>query len=220
MFGSFGEKHPVMLNCLGVLIVLVAGLYAVYMLIDVFTLHGQEAKVPSVRNMTLDNAIRKIEEAGFEWEISDSLYNEAIKPGMVLEQEPKGNAMAKKTRTIFLTINAFNPKMVNLPILSEISCRDAVNRLKAMGFKYVTVDTVPSADDGLVLAVKVNGHPVAPGGKVSINDQVSIEVGNGLVPEMPFDVIPDNIKDSLQQKQREKAKVEEKQANYNNNNNR
>lgn len=214
MFGNFGKKHPVLLNFLGVLVVLVAGMYTIYMLIDLFTLHGQEARVPSVRNMTLENAIRKIEAAGFEWEISDSLFNEAIKPGMVLDQDPKGNAMAKKTRTIHLTINAFNPKMVNLPILSETSCRDAVNRLNSMGFKYITIDTVPSADEGLVLAVKVNGHPVAPGSKVSINDQVSIEVGDGLVPEMPFDVIPDNMKDSLQMKQREKASAEERQGAY------
>ena len=125
MFGEFGEKHPVMLNCLGVIIVLAAGLYAMYMLIDVFTQHGKEEKVPSVRNMSLDNAIRKIEEAGFEWEIADSLYNESIKPGMVLEQVPRGNTMAKKTRPILLTMNAFNPMMVNLPPLAETSCRDA-----------------------------------------------------------------------------------------------
>lgn len=204
-----------MLNCLGVIIVLVAGLYAIYMLFDVFTQHGKEVKVPSVRNMTLDNAIRKIEEAGFEWEISDSLYNSEIKPGMVLEQEPRGNTMAKKTRPIRLTINAFNPMMVNLPPLAETSCRDAESRLKNMGFKHVIIDTVPSADRGLVLAVKVNGHPVAPGSKVSITDQVSIEVGDGRINEMPFDVIPDSEKDSLQQKQREKARAEDKANGFN-----
>lgn len=208
MFGNFGKKHPILVNLLGVIVTFIAVWYAIYMLIDVFTLHGQEAKVPNVRNMTLDNAIRKIEAAGFDWEISDSLFNEAIKPGMVLEQEPKGNAMAKTTRVIHLTINAFNPKMVNLPILSDISCRDAVNRLTSMGFKFVKVDTVPSADEGLVLSVKVNGHPITPGSKVSIKDQISIEVGDGLVPEMPFDVLPDNVQDSLQQKQREKAAAE------------
>ena len=208
---SFGKKHPILLNLIYIIVVFFAAWYAIYLLIDVFTLHGQEAKVPSVRNMSLENAIRKIEAAGFEWEIQDSLYNEAIKPGMVLEQDPKGNAMAKKTRTIYLTINAFNPKMVNLPILSEISCRDAVTRLYSMGFKYVTVDTVPSADDGLVLSVKVNGHPVTPGSKVSIKDQISIEVGDGLVPEMPFDVLPDNVQDSLQRQQRERAAAEARQ---------
>lgn len=210
MFGDFSKKHPILFNLLGVIIVFFLVWYSLYLLIDVFTLHGQEAKVPSVRNMSLENAIRKIEAAGFEWEISDSLFNEAIKPGMVLEQEPKGNAMAKTTRIIYLTINAFNPKMVNLPILSDISCRDAVNRLTSMGFKYVSVDTVPSADEGLVLAVKVNGHPITPGSKVSIKDQISIEVGDGLVPEMPFDVLPDNVQDSLQRQQREKAAAEAK----------
>ena len=214
MFGDFYKKHPVLANFLGVAIVFVMVWYALYMLVDVFTLHGQEAKVPSVRNMTLENAIRKIEAAGFSWEISDSLFNEKIKPGTILEQEPKGNAMAKKTRVIYLTINAFNPKSVNLPILSDISCRDAVNRLTSMGFTYVKVDTVPSADEGLVLAIKVNGHPVAPGSKVSIKDQISIEVGDGLVPEVPFEVLPDNLQDSLQQVQRERAAAEAKAHMY------
>ena len=75
---------------------------------------------------------------------------------------------------------------------------------------------MPSADRGLVLAVKVNGHPVSPGSKVSISDQVSIEVGDGRINEMPFDVIPDSEKDSLQQKQREKARAEENAFNANN----
>lgn len=210
MFGNFGKKHPILVNLLGVIIVFFAVWYAVYLLIDIFTLHGQESKVPSVRGLTLDNAIRKIEAAGFEWEISDSLFNEGKTPGEVLLQDPKANAMAKNTRVIYLTINAFNPKMVNLPILSDISCRDAVNRLESMGFQRVTIDTVPSADEGLVLAVKVNGHPVTPGSKVSIKAQISIEVGDGLVPEMPFDVLPDNLQDSLQQQQREKADWESK----------
>ena len=210
MFGKFGDKHPIILNCLGVIIVLAAGLYALYMLIDLFTQHGKEYKVPTVNNMTLDDAVRKIEEAGFEWEITDSLYDESIKPGIVLKQVPGGNEMAKKTNPIRLTINAFNPMKVNLPPLAETSCRDAESRLKNMGFKYVSIDTVPSADRGLVLAVKVNGHPVKPGSKVSITDQVSIEVGDGSINEMPFDVIPDSEKDSLQQKQREKARAEDK----------
>ena len=69
---------------------------------------------------------------------------------------------------------------------------------------------MPSADLGLVLAVKVNSHAVRPGSKVSITDRVSIEVGDGRINEMPFDVIPDSEKDSLQLKQREKAKAEDK----------
>ncbi len=214
MFGEFGKKHPVLLNFLGVIVVLVVGLYSIYLFGFLWTRHGEEYKVPSVTNLTLDDAVRKIDEAGFEWEITDSLYDESIKPGIVLKQVPGGNDIAKKTNPIRLTINAFNPMMVNLPPLTETSCRDAVSRLKNMGFKYVDIDTVPSADLGLVLAVKVNSHSVPPGSKVSITDRVSIEVGDGRINEMPFDVIPDSEKDSLQQKQREKARAEDKANGY------
>ena len=126
-------------------------------------------------------------------------------------QEPKENTMAKSTRVIYLTIQAYNPKMVNLPIMSDISARDAENRLRSMGFTSVILDTVPSADEGLVLAVKVNGHAINPGSKVSIKDQISLEVGDGKVPEQPFEVLPDNVQDSLHRKQREKAAAEPKQ---------
>ncbi len=211
MLSDIIKKHPVLVNFLGVIIVFFAVLFSLYLLIDVFTLHGQESKVPHVTGMKLEKAISKIEAAGFEWEVSDSLFDTGRPGGTVIIQEPKENTMAKSTRVIYLTIQAYNPKMVNLPIMSDISARDAENRLRSMGFTSVILDTVPSADEGLVLAVKVNGHAINPGSKVSIKDQISLEVGDGKVPEQPFEVLPDNVQDSLHRKQREKAAAEPKQ---------
>ena len=45
MLGNFVKKHPVLVNFLGVIIVFFAVLFSLYLLIDVFTLHGQESKV-------------------------------------------------------------------------------------------------------------------------------------------------------------------------------
>lgn len=172
--------------------------FAALMLINVFTAHGQEKKVPELRNLPLEKAIEKLEAAGFKWEIADSTFNEKIKPGTVLWQDPKGGSYVKAVRTIYLNINAFYPKTVPLPVLTENSARQGLAMLKANGFKYVAIDTVPSPYDGLILSVLVNGNHVKPGTKVSVNAQIRLQVGDGQEDLDPIEVLPDYMIDSLQ----------------------
>ena len=212
-FNKFSKKHPILLNAIYMVIAFVAVWYALFLMIDIFTGHGQEDKVPDVRNLTLEQAVQKLEQAGFNWEISDSIYNEQMRPGIVVSQEPKGNAYAKKIRTIYLNINAFSPKMVKMPVISDISVRQAQSILRSLGFKNVSVDTVPSPYEGLVLAVKVNGHQVAAGTSVSINSQVRISMGDGSLDIAPTDVLSDEMLDSLQEAQIRQAERDAKKNN-------
>lgn len=210
-YSSISKKHPVLFNSILALIVFFLVWFVAYMLIDVFTNHGQEQQVPSVRNLSLAQAVDSLEAAGFNWEVSDSIYDSNVRPGTVVDQEPKGRAFAKKIRTVYLTINAFSPKMVNMPIINDISVRQALAILESMGFTHIVVDTVPSENGGLVSSVKVNGATIHPGSKVSIGDQVHLTVGDGKLPETPMEILPDNVIDSLQQIQRTKAEKERRE---------
>ncbi len=207
-FERFTKKHPILFNSLLILVTGVALLYVMMLATDIFTGHGQEAQVPDVRNLPLDEAVTKIEAAGFEWEISDSVFNEELKPGIVISQEPKGNAYAKKVRKIFLKINAFNPKSMLLPAVVDMSMRQAQSLLKSMGYKYVGVDSVPSPYEGLVLGIKVNGHQVAPGTKVSVDAQIRLTVGDGMLDDDPTQVLPDQPLEDYNDEQRRIAEDE------------
>ncbi len=207
-FIEFKGKHPIIYNALLIFITFCAICYAALMLIDVFTAHGQEKKVPNVCNMTLDQAVEALEEAGFKWEISDSTFNETIKPGTVLSQDPKAGSYVKALRTIYLNINSFYPRAVALPVLTEISVRQGLSMLKSLGFKNVGVDTVPSPYEGLILAVNVNGRQVKPGTRISVNSMIRLSVGNGEEDLDPTQVLPESTLDSLQEVQRLKAQKE------------
>lgn len=210
-YKDFNRRHPVLFNSILAAIVFFLVWAVAYMLIDVFTNHGQEQRVPSVRNLPLKQAVDSLEAAGFNWEVSDSIYDANVRPGTVVDQEPKGRAFAKKIRTVYLTINAFSPKMVNMPILNDISVRQAIAILESLGFTHIKVDTIASEHEGLVTSVKVNGQLVRAGSKVSISNQVNLSVADGKIPEKPMEILSDETIDSLQKIQRDKAEKERRE---------
>ena len=163
-FDRFRDRHPILVNSTLMALALVALGYIALLFIDVFTSHGQQVQVPDVRNMPLEKAIGILEDAGLRWEISDSTtFYENYKPGTVIDQDPKAKSYIKKIRIIYLSVNAMHAPIISLPKLVDLPGRQGMATLKAMGFKNVTMDSVPSEMDGLILKVTVDGHSVAPG---------------------------------------------------------
>lgn len=152
--------------------------------LEVWTRHGQEAVVPEVKGMNLYKAEEVLTAAGFEVIVNDSVYEAKIKPGQVVDQNPKANSKVKDGCTIYLAINAFTPRQVLLPNLTDISYRQAKSVLDGLGIKNVTVDTVPSDFKDLVLAVKRDGKRLMAGARVPINAKIVIEIGAGIPEEI------------------------------------
>ena len=82
--------------------------------------------------------------------------------------------------------------------------------LKAMGYKHVDIDSVPSEMAGLILQVTVDGHNVAPNTPVSVNSQIKIIVGDGSIVDLnPEQVIDPALMDSI-----DEANYQDAQKNY------
>jgi len=193
------DRHPILVNSGLMVLALIALGYIALLFIDVFTSHGQQVQVPDVRNLPLEKAIDILEDAGLNWEISDSTtFYENYKPGTVIDQDPKAKSYIKKIRIIYLNVNAMHAPIIPLPKLVDLPGRQGAAMLKAMGFKHVTMDSVASEMDGLILQVTVDGHNVAPGKPVSVNSQVKITVGDGSIVDLnPEQVIDPSIMDSI-----------------------
>ena len=198
-FDRFRDRHPILVNSTLMALALVALGYIALLFIDVFTSHGQQVQVPDVRNMPLETAIDILEDAGLRWEISDSTtFYENYKPGTVIDQDPKAKSYIKKIRIIYLNVNAMHAPIIPLPKLVDLPGRQGMATLKAMGFKHVTMDSVESEMDGLILQVTVDGHNVAPGKPVSVNSQIKITVGDGSIVDLnPEQVIDPALMDSI-----------------------
>lgn len=158
--------------------------------LDVWTDHGEYATVPSVKGMPYAEAVESLEKQGFEVELSDSVYNDKLRPGTVVDQNPKVDAKVKNGRLIYLTVNAFSPRTVTLPNLIDTSLRQAKSILEGLGLKNITVVEVPSEFKNLVIAVKRGGIRLSTGARVPLNAQIVIEVGAGLPEFEEMDSIP------------------------------
>lgn len=158
--------------------------------LDSWTHHGKYLVVPDVKGMSYERALDKLESEGFEVELSDSVYDNKVRPGYVVDQNPKVNTKVKDGRLVYLTVNAFSPRTVTLPGLTDTSLRQARSILEGLGIKNVEVVEVPSEFKNLVIAVKRNGVRLATGARVPMNAKIVLEVGAGLPELEELDSIP------------------------------
>lgn len=163
--------------------------------LDVWTEHGDEVATPAVKGMSYADAVRTLEAQGFTAELIDSVYDNTRQPGTVTEQSPKEGSMVKDGREIYLTITAFNPKMVSLPRVVDVSERQARAMLAGIGIKNISAITVPSDYKDLVAGMTVNGRRVEAGTRVPVTSKVVLEVGSGRVEE-PADSVSSGDADS------------------------
>ena len=150
------------------------------MWLDIWTRHGDTISVPAVRTLSYNRAIDMLNTEGLKAIVADSVYDNSTAPGTVIEQNPKAGTIVKEGREVFLTINAFSPKMVSLPTLTDISLRQARSILEGLDIKNIVETRVPSDFKDLVLNVRHNGKRLQPGARVPVNATIELEVGEGM----------------------------------------
>lgn len=144
-----------------------------------WTGHGEYREVPDVKGLSYENALDVLAEADLLAVLSDSIFNTDTNPGIVMEQMPRSNSTVKPGRSVYLTINAYSPRTVTIPNLTDMSLRQAQSIIEGLGIKAIRVVEVPSEYKDLVLNVKYNGLPISGGTRIPISAALTIEVGEG-----------------------------------------
>ena len=148
--------------------------------LDVYTHHGEAIQVPNVKYKGFKDAERILEGLGLVVHVSDTGYVKTLPPDCVLEQNPDAGEMVKSGHVIYLTLNALTTPTLTLPdIVDNSSLREAMAKLTALGFKVAMPQFVPGEKDW-VYGVLVRGRNVNSGDKISVEDSVVIQVGNGM----------------------------------------
>lgn len=172
-------------------IIIIASIFVVWLSmewLDVWTRHDATLTVPSVKSLDYPEAAARLEEKGLVAVLSDSVYDKGTRPGNVIEQNPKAGTVVKEGREIYLTINAFSPKMVTLPALTDISVRQARSILEGLEIHNIIERRVPSEFKDLVISVRYKGTRLSPGARVPVNAPIELEVGEGM-PDFNNDTI-------------------------------
>ena len=89
------------------LIAALIGLTVLFLLIvfglNTYTRHNESVSVPELRGMLINDAVKKLQAEGFEYDL-DSVYQMDARPGLVIEQDPDPETKVKENRTLYLTI--------------------------------------------------------------------------------------------------------------------
>lgn len=156
-----------------------------------YTRHNQAFPMPDVIGMTQELGQKALSKGKLRMEITDSVYNESMPPGVILESIPKAGAMIKKKRTVYVIVNNTQVKHIVVPNIFEISRRQAEALLKGSGFVNVKVKYIPGTFHDLSLYLKdPQGRILNPGEKVPYNMELVLEVSNS-------EMLEEAVRDSL-----------------------
>ena len=166
-------------NLLAMVVVVIFLCIGVKFGIDVYTHHGEAIPIPDIRHKKFADAERILEDAGLQIVVSDTGYVKTLPPDCILEQSPGPGETVKSGHIIYVTINSDHTPTITIPdVIDNSSLREAMAKLTAMGFKLGPPQYIPGEEDW-VYGIIVKGRHVVAGDKVSIDDVLTIQVGNG-----------------------------------------
>lgn len=161
------------------IIIAVALVWITLQSLSFYTNHGEEIKVPNLYGLSLEESSKLIKETKLRHTIYDSVYKPGLPAGCILEQSPKANALVKRNRNIFLTINSLQPEQIRFPNLVDNSFRQAYEILITNGFKIGKLNYVDYDYYNLVLHPEFKGDTIKQGDLIDKGSTIDLVLGKG-----------------------------------------
>ena len=149
-------------------------------------MNKEDLEVPTVVNLTEEQAVNQLEKRGFRANISRYAESDEYEKGKVMSQDPEASIRAKKGTIVGLVISS--GREIKVPELKNMNLSQAEETLKDLGLKVGTTSTDYSntVDKDLVIRQEpVAGSAVQSGTEVNLVISVgkedtteNIKVGN------------------------------------------
>lgn len=169
----------ILANLVGVVVATLIALCILFGWLRHYTQHGVEVEVPAITGMLQFEAQQVLKEQNLMLVVVDSTYSNNVPLGTIVEQTPPAGSHAKKDRSVYVMINSFCRRQVEMPDLHDISYRQAQSTLRALGLQIGQTYYEPSEYKDIVLEVRLGDKVLEPGDKVSEGSVVSMVVGRG-----------------------------------------
>jgi beta-lactam-binding protein with PASTA domain len=149
-----------------------------------YTRHGQSLEVPNLVGKKLDKAEGILSSCDLEYKILDSAYRADLPPNTIIDQIPKSGTKVKEGRTIYITLNSFNPPMVEIPdLVGKSSFKYAKMQLESYGLVVGEPISKPSPYVNALLEILANGRPIGKNAKLPKGSTVTLVVGQGILDQ-------------------------------------
>ncbi|MDY0253371.1 MAG: PASTA domain-containing protein [Tenuifilaceae bacterium] len=148
--------------------------------LHVFSRHGKGFPVPDFAGLKIEKAYELAKQRKLRLEVTDSVYIMNREPGTVVEQNPSAGTYVKANRRVFITTNAVNPMLVEMPNLVGLTLRQAISTLNLQGFEVGLLAFAPDIAVNNVLEQHYRGKEVDPGTKIPKGSTIDLLLGRGL----------------------------------------
>ncbi len=164
---NFYKRYPIISH------IILIGIFGVLLLVGVYvglkrgTRLGAAIEVPNMLGMNVEEARDMAASEDFRIIVRDSVFDVDLPGGTIVDQLPRTSAVRNVTvkpgRKIYITINAYNRRMVDVPFVAKQTLRQALNQISRSGLgvaKLVYEPDMTSTD--YVLRQYVDGKEIMP----------------------------------------------------------
>ena len=144
------------------------------------TRHGDFIVVPDLIGKNIQEFESQLKELDLEFIISDSgNYNPEFKINSVLDQLPKADSKVKQGRKIYITLNASDFEMVEIPKITRITVRQARKTIESLGFVFGEIEYVDDIARDEVISISHDGNELNEGDFLKRTSVIDFKLGNG-----------------------------------------
>lgn len=166
------------ISLLAMLLLVVGAMEFTFGRLDRFTRHGEEFVVPDMVGMNYDEAAELYSD-DFTFLLLDSIYVKDFPEGAVYQQNPAPGAKVKKGRNLYVIRTTIAPEIVTMPNLRNLSLRQAMVSIHAVGLKVDKLEFVDYFARNAVIEQKIKGEVVNPKEDVTKGTAITLVVGRG-----------------------------------------
>ena len=161
-------------------LILVGFIFLLFVGLHFHTRQNNLIEVPDLYQLQLSDANEMLSELKLNFEVIDSThFNPEIPPFSVLEQQPRAFEQVKRGRKIYLTLNPSTYRKVSIPNVIQVTYRNAVTSLRAVGLEVGKITYWNNIGKDMVLALRFQGDEIEPGEKIPKSSKVDLVLGNG-----------------------------------------
>ena len=179
------KRYPILANIVYIGIVGIALILAVYIGLKAGTRHDRVIEVPNFMGMAIEDAEGVARKSDLNLIVRDSIFDVDLPGGTIVDQLPKTstvrNVTVKPGRKIYVTVNAYTRRMVEVPYVAKQTLRQALNQIERSGLtisKLVYEADMTSTD--YVIKQKIGNKEIHP------TTQQRVAVGTGVTLHVSY----------------------------------
>ena len=148
--------------------------------LDAYTNHNEEVEIPDLSKMSIQQAVKALEELDLTYEIDSARFDSTKAPYAILDFYPQKGFKVKEGRRIFIKSNPKTWLPVSLPDIVGKSKRLAFTQLKLSGLEVGDTIYEPNIAKDAVLRVLFQGKQIGKDTQLPRYSKVDLVLGKGL----------------------------------------